>query len=121
MPITAHEFSAPDYEMLRVGRQLVDETLDVFTVATTDVLVLIDAIDRVGAELLRAHFEARGMGATETSAMIQTLVQPPGGRPAGRRPLVALWASKRLILPLLADLGFRRLRGGESFFAAPAA
>lgn len=118
--VAAHEFSAPDYEMLRAGRQLVDETVDVFAVAATDVLVLIDATDRVGAEMLRANMVARGMGTTETATMIQTLVQPPGGRPAGHRPLVALWASKRFILPFLADLGFDVPSGWSRALDAPA-
>ena len=102
----AHAFSASDYDMLRAAKRLVDETVDVFGVAETDLLVVVDATDHVGAQLLRAHFQARGMGTTETAAMIKMWVQPPGGRPLGRHPLVALWASKLLVLPLLVDLGF---------------
>lgn len=102
----AHAFSASDYDMLRAAKRLVDETADVFAAAESEVLVLVDATDLVGARLLRVHFQLQGMGATEAAVMVQTIALPVRERPAGQPPLVALWAPKRLILPLLVDLGF---------------
>lgn len=91
--------------MLVAGKQLVDCTPTAFDDAATELVLVVDADDRVGAELLALNFQGQDLSKADAMDMVTALANPPGGRPSGYRPIATFWMPIAIMLHLLPAIG----------------
>ena len=87
----AHSFSALDREMLSAARALVDQTPSVFEIAVSNVLVVVDTRDAIGAEFLVSTYQVSGMTRVAADSLVDAMLRESERSKGVHLPLAAFW------------------------------